>query len=154
MTEDQIWLVVGVVVAILVLRAMTVKKLNGPQAPFGGVKHNSRLRGGASPRVSSISDPGMVEAVRQMLEGGRFIEAVKYVKETKKIGLKEAKMLVESIQKNQMQKPSKKEKFSSTEIATRARHLKQGGHPIDAVKFVRDQTSMDLLAAKRFVDSL
>lgn len=157
MTEDQIWIIVGVVVVILVLRALTVRRVNGSAAHLQGIKNSSRSlksRRKSGIRTDSISDAGTVEAVRQMLEGGRFIEAVKYVRETKGIGLKEAKLFVESVQNNQVQKPSSKANFSSTEIATRAKHLRDGGHKIEAIKYVQDHTQMDLVTAKRFVESL
>ena len=156
MSEDQIWIIVSVVVVILVLRALTVKKL-GSSTNFGQMQQNSTrkpLTKSGTVRISSQADAATIEAVRQMLEGGRFIEAVKYVRETKKIGLKEAKLFVESVQNNQSQSAVKQEMMGSAELATRAKHLRDGGHKIEAIKFVQDQAGMDLASAKRFVEGL
>lgn len=159
MEMDQIWLIIGVIVVVLILRLIAVRRVGRPSGPAQGFSQKPSL----GSRLTK-NDAQLIQQVQQLLQGGRFIEAVKIVKESKRIGLKEAKEFVEAIQKNPTRNISTqgsvsgaaKEKAlnSSSEIETRARHLAQGGHVIEAIKYVREQSGMDLKSAKEYVETL
>jgi ribosomal protein L7/L12 len=93
------------------------------------------------------------QEIRNLIDQGRKIEAIKKVMAHTGKGLKEAKDYVDSLGKSD---PPEMVSLgiSSETLEFEVRELVNRGRRVEAVRKVRKLTGMDLKAAKEFVDSL
>lgn len=100
----------------------------------------------------------METAVRQLMDRGRKIDAIKLVREQTGMGLKEAKLYVEALISGDGPLPVPFHQTVSTDthadVVSEVRRLLSNGRKIEAIKYVREQTGMGLKEAKEYVESL
>ncbi|MBX9689158.1 MAG: ribosomal protein L7/L12 [Candidatus Obscuribacterales bacterium] len=103
----------------------------------------------------------VTESILRCVKEGRKIEAIKELREISGLGLKEAKDKIDElhfrISSGQhlvagIQAPSSR--VLSVDAAPELVELVRAGHMIEAIKFQRDKTGMDLSSAKEFVDRI
>lgn len=153
MTEDQIVLVAGIVVVVLILRAISTRRVGGPsvfhQGPSSVRPKSSRISS------SSISMEGVDGEVLELIHGNKIIEAIKLVREKHGIGLKEAKDYVEILRKGEPGDVPQKVGFKDvSDLRNEVMRLVREGKKIEAIKLVQDSTRMGLKQAKDLVEKM
>jgi ribosomal protein L7/L12 len=94
---------------------------------------------------------GLERQVRSLLEQGQKLEAVKLYKERTGASLKEAKEVVESIERGESPtSPPEPDGDMEAELL----RLLEAGKKIEAVKIYRQRTGVQLIEAKQAVEAL
>jgi ribosomal protein L7/L12 len=144
-------IIIAVVVLLGVIAALWMRRINSGSS--AGYIH---LESSSSPPVRL--DPSAERDLRQLLAGGQKIEAIKRVRELTSLGLKEAKDYVESLPSASPASISAGRAISASpieaDVEREARALLAGGNKIEAIKRVRELTSLGLKEAKDYVESL
>lgn len=99
--------------------------------------------------MSDSSDP-LPQDIREAIERGNLIDAIKLVREQTGLGLKEAKDLVDSQARENVTRPVRP--WSGTLPATAAAALQQG-NKIEAIRLLREETGVGLKDARQFIDA-
>lgn len=145
---DQIYIVVGIIIVVLILRAISTRKVGGPSALHQPSKNRT------IPRRSKINGP-VDEDVQQLIRDKKKIQAIKLVREKHGVGLKEAKEYVEALQKNQpIDLPKKVTMGDIPAVRDEALRLIREGKKIEAIKLMQDAAGMGLKQAKSLVEKL
>lgn len=128
-----------------------VDALESGQTPFYNVSNDL-----------SKTSTDLIAEVKQMLNQGIKIEAVKLVKEKLGLGLKEAKDFVDDIENGQNPTVSSStltssdnlQAIDSEEFVQKIYHLLYKNQKIEAVKLVVDAQGLGLREAKEYVDKI
>jgi ribosomal protein L7/L12 len=95
---------------------------------------------------------------RQILQVEGKVEAIKFVRQATKMGLREAKELVDNLalgsSSDNVLDERGRNKVSPEELEGKARQLLAKGRKFDAIKFVRQAGAMGLREAKEYVEAL
>lgn len=101
-----------------------------------------------------MTDPS--ERIAELIQQGRKIEAIKLLRETTGIGLKEAKEAVEQLSGettgSAQARPEPMPRPGS--VSEEVQNLAHQGNKIEAIKLLREQTGMGLKEAKQRVDAV
>ncbi|MFI6293091.1 ribosomal protein L7/L12 [Nonomuraea sp. NPDC050790] len=145
----EILLIFGVVAAIVVVSLVAL----------AGRRRGERSLPPPSPRSAADVEQEVLHYLRQ----GKTIHAIKIVRERTRLGLKEAKDLVEEVAAGRRRltdhpafagmRPSLPGRATG-DLAGRVRNLVAEGHREQAVYLVRGETGMAQEEAELFVDSL
>jgi len=148
----------AILIVAIVLAVLRTRVLNRPTPPPGPARED--------PQPSAAeSDPGMAEAdlaqVRKLLAAGKKTQAIKRVRGTGGLGFAQAKNLVDALQAGVVPRTAPGARARPTAVRTlapdvrrEARNLLDTGRRIQAIKLVREQTSLGLRDAKQAVDTL
>ena len=123
-----------------------------------GITKVSGVPSQRSARPSISSDPAT--AIRQLLDAGNKIEAIKIVRQQTNMGLKEAKDYVERLAKDELpvlsdtQASAPSARVAPGDMESRILILLAQHQKIEAIKLVREQTGMGLKEAKDYVEAL
>lgn len=148
MDMDQISIVVGIIVVVLILRAISTRKVGRPSS----FHQSSKSR--KIPKRSKINGP-VDEDVQQLIRDKKKIQAIKLVREKHGVGLKEAKEYVERLQKHQpTNMPKKATMRDIPAVRDEALRLVREGKKIEAIKLMQDATGIGLKEAKSLVEKL
>lgn len=93
-------------------------------------------------------------AVHEALQRGEILEAIKHLREATGLGLKEAKDVVEALQKGGTVNISMEVKSETTTLSPEALAALQNGNKIEAIKLVREQMGLGLKEAKDVVEAV
>ncbi|MFI9554041.1 ribosomal protein L7/L12 [Nonomuraea endophytica] len=140
-------LILGVVAAAVAVSLVTLGRRRGEQKP--------------PPSLHSPADTE--QEVLRLLQQGKTIHAIKIVRERSRLGLKEAKDLVEDVAAGRGRltdhpafagmRPSLPRRGTG-DLAGRVRNLVAEGHRQQAIYLVRGETGMAEDEAERFITSL
>ena len=92
--------------------------------------------------------------VVELLNNGQKIRAIKLYRELHGVGLKEAKLAVEAIERDPGSGPPKRSTTATEPWLEKVRDLISVGRKIEAIKHYRDHTGAGLAEAKRAVDDM
>jgi ribosomal protein L7/L12 len=145
-------IVILVLVALVVLRAMFLRRGRGEQ----------RFVTEATGRTVLTKAGGALDAtpleheVIRLLERNQKIQAIKLVRQHARLGLKEAKDVVEEVERTgRLRLPSRQPPpFVEEDVLGEARRLKHAGRAIEAIKLIRQRTGLGLKEAKDAYDAL
>ncbi|GIH71920.1 hypothetical protein Mth01_41730 [Sphaerimonospora thailandensis] len=126
---------------------------------FAAVRAGARPGGQLAWRTPGLLPPipaHVQHEVREMWAAGRKIEAIKLIRERTGLGLKEAKMIAETLGAGQAVPvhPAGSAHLAAPDLATRVRELKAAGRIEQAVFLVRGETGMGQTEAEAFVNTL
>jgi hypothetical protein len=100
--------------------------------------------------------PPFLARIHQLLAQRKTILAIKELRQASGLGLKDAKDLVEAIERGHI--PPAPAGFApermKSDLADRVRRLRDSGREMDAVQLVCDETGMRIVDAQTFVRSL
>ncbi len=151
MPLDPIWMA-GI--AVLVIAAIVIVLRQRSE----GITNVSSIPQARPGRTQLSADPAT--AVRQLLDAGNKIEAIKLVRQQTGMGLKEAKDYVEGLAATELPvltgatAQTRPAPIATTEMDVRVLELIAKNQKIEAIKFVREQTQMGLKEAKDYVERL
>ena len=94
--------------------------------------------------------PPLPQNVRDAIERGNLVDAIKLLRQQTGLGLKEAKDLVDSQVGGNVAKAARS--WSGTLPASAAAALEQG-NKVDAIRLLREQTGLGLAEAKAIIDA-
>ncbi len=143
-----VFVVIGGFTVIVFLLKLLLRK-NVEEIKFDPSKYNS------IPNEKDIK-----VKIDELLSKNNTIQAVKYLKDNKKMGLKEAKNMIEKYaESNSSAALNVFNKMKSTlddenELVTRIKSLLSQGKKIDAIKLVVESRKVGLKEAKNFVDTI
>ena len=154
---NESYLLAGVGALIVIALLMWLSRKNSAKDTFTGNVDSSGQTDLPSANSSSNIAPGSAEAeVCALLNSGKKIEAIKRVREQTGLGLKEAKDLVDALERGLSVSihagPHSPAGFSNPD--DEARKLVAAGKLIEAVKLVREHKHLGLKEAKDYVDRL
>lgn len=152
-------IVVLVLVALVMVRMMILRRGRGSRELFV-----TEATGRALPRVETTkprtgidSSPLELEVIR-LLEQRKKIQAVKVVRDHTRLGLKEAKDVVEEVERTGRLTlpplPTTASRLDEGDVLDRARELKRDGKAIEAIKLIRQHSKLGLKEAKDLYDTL
>jgi ribosomal protein L7/L12 len=155
--DNLSWLMIAVAVFVFgYMVAWLIQKNSAAKTFTGNVDDNAPIEANPSPYRSNIAPGNAEEVVRALLDSGHKIEAIKRVREQTGLGLKEAKDLVDA-----MERGASVALQSGTSLSTyqgdadrEARRLVAAGKAIEAIKLIRDQKNLGLKEAKDYVERL
>jgi ribosomal protein L7/L12 len=113
---------------------------------------------GPGPKVRAEDVPSDELGVRQLIDAGELIQAIKLVRSLTSLGLKESKDLVDAMQRGErpefpMYRPAKAPATGITpELEAEVQRLLAGGEKIQAIKLWREQTGWGLVESKDAVE--
>jgi ribosomal protein L7/L12 len=151
------WLILIVAVIVFANIVTWLIRKNAAEKTFTGNVDSSGYTETPSTHSSSNIAPGNAEeAVRALLDGGNKIEAIKLVREQTGLGLKEAKDLVDAMERGAAVsiQPGTDSPVFHGDVDSEARRLVAAGKVIDAIKLVRAQNNLGLKEAKDYVERL
>jgi len=151
------WLILIVAVFVFANIVTWLIRKNAAAKTFTGNVDNSGYTETPSTHSSSNIAPGNAEeAVRALLDDGNKIEAIKLVREQTGLGLKEAKDLVDAMERGAAVSilPGTDSPAFHGDVDSEARRLVAAGKVIDAIKLVRAQKNLGLKEAKDYVERL
>ncbi len=150
-------IVVLVLIALVMVRMMFLRRERGRDLFV------TEATGRALPRVQTTkprtgidSSPLELEVIR-LLEQRKKIQAVKVVREHTRLGLKEAKDVVDEVERTgRLTLPPLLTAThpDDVDVMDRARALKRDGKAIEAIKLIRQHTGLGLKEAKDAYDAL
>lgn len=100
--------------------------------------------------------PAFLARIHELLAQRKNIQAIKELRHASGLGLKEAKELVDAIERGHVPpapaglQPAQ----GQVDLADRVRQLRDSGRELDAVQLVCDETGMRIVDAQTFVRSL
>jgi ribosomal protein L7/L12 len=154
------YLLVGIAIALVIGVFVWMREKNSASNTFTGNVdsggHAGMSSAHASTQASNIAPGNAEEAVRAMLDSGNKIEAIKHVREQTGLGLKEAKDLVEAMERGAsvaLHATTAAPAFHG-DLDSKARRLVAAGKAIEAIKLVRERKDLGLKEAKDYVDQL
>ncbi|MGH8616524.1 MAG: hypothetical protein ACREUW_02445 [Burkholderiales bacterium] len=112
-----------------------------------------------APPTAGLPKPdwGSDSEVRLLLQRGQKIEAIKLLVTERRLGLKEAKDAVESLERAGVLPPPGADvalRVLTPEAVAEIRTLVAGGRQIDAIRLYRERTGADLKESKEAVEAL
>ena len=107
----------------------------------------------SEPLNSAVANEALLAEVRELLQAGQKIEAVKRVRETLKLGLKESKDIVDDVQRGRTI-PLNAAPPDPEPGLTRVHTLIAEGNKIEAIKEYRRLTGLGLKEAKDAVEAI
>ena len=150
-------------IVILVLAALVMLRMMFMRRERGKELFVTEATGRARPRTDLARPNGGVDAsplefeVIRLLEQRKKIQAIKVVREHTRLGLKEAKDLVEEVERTgRLRLPPLPTApyLDNDEVMAEARRLKRDGKAIEAIKLIRQHSRMGLKEAKDLYDTL
>ncbi len=111
----------------------------------------------ASVGISGSSNPQWLESVRQLVQSGQKIEAIKIFRQHTGMGLKESKDAVEALAAGLGVTTTIRSTQSSQlspEASSQVMQLLRDNRKIEAIKLIREQTGLGLKEAKDIADAL
>ncbi len=123
---------------------------------FAAVRAGARPGGQLAWRTPGLLPPvpaHVQQEVRELWAAGKKVAAIKLVRERTGLGLKEAKLLTETLGAGHAV-PSDPAGGAVPDLATRVRDLKAAGRTEQAVFLVRGETGMGQSEAETFVNAL
>jgi ribosomal protein L7/L12 len=169
-----VWIVaaVAVVLALVLGSVLAYRRgvASGRRAgdPFSHGPAELRATAIRLPVAAPETATNLIEVVRARLAAGRKIQAVKEIRSMTGLGLREAKELVEDVDAGRALPPWLGTPMESStpagasvdsgpalaEVGAVARRMRDRNGPIEAMKYVHEQTGMSLAEAKDYVDGL
>jgi hypothetical protein len=100
--------------------------------------------------------PQFLARIHELLAQRKNIQAIKELRKASGLGLKDAKDLVDAIERGHIPPvpPGFEPERMQTDLADRVRRLRDSGREMDAVQLVCDETGMRIVDAQTFVRSL
>lgn len=145
-------IVILVLVALVLVRAMFMRRDRGRELFVTEATGRTVLT-----KASGVLDATPLEhEVIRLLERRQKIQAIKLVRQHTRLGLKEAKDVVEEVERTgRLRLPHQQpQPFVAEDVLGEARRLKHAGRAIDAIKLIRQHTGMGLKQAKDAYDAL
>jgi ribosomal protein L7/L12 len=159
-----ILILVLVVVALVLLRSMLMRRDRGRELFVTEDKGRRPGRPAARPATSLVKADGGVDSsdleieIIRLLEQRQKINAIKLVRRHVRLGLKEAKDLVEEVERTGRLRlphiPGTPYALDDDDVLDQARRLKHEGKAILAIKLIRERTGLGLKEAKDTYDAL
>ncbi len=154
-------IVILVLIALVMLRMMFMRRDRGrelfvTQATGRAAPQLGPSAGFTKPTSGVDASPLEFEVIR-LLEQRKKIQAIKLVRDHTRLGLKEAKDLVEEVERTGHLRlpPLPTAPFlAETDVMERARELKRQGKAIEAIKLIRQHSRLGLKEAKDVYDGL
>lgn len=119
----------------------------------------SHAHGSTDPQ--QLSQSQLEDVVREMLQSGQKIEAIKILRAARNLGLKEAKDIIDAMSSGSpVQIPAALPKEDSTELRSvdgndeEIKWLIKQGKKIEAIKVMREKTGLGLAEAKSAVEQI
>ncbi len=138
----------GLLIAVVVVGVLLFRR------SWGNFPGESAVLPGQPP--SGMSE--MEAEVRQLLQQGQKIQAIKLVRERSEIGLKAAKAYVDGLERGEALPPPSSRPVTLDDVppdlVAEVGTLLARGQKIEAIKQVREHTGMGLKEAKDWVDRL
>lgn len=157
-------IVLLVLIAFLMLRMMFLRRERGRELFVTEATGRSGPRPDPPPALtkptSGIDASPLEFEVIRLLEQRKKIQAIKVVRDHTGLGLKEAKNLVEEVERTGRLRlpPLPTAPYSpyapETDVMDSARELKRDGRAIEAIKLIRQHTGFGLKQAKDLYDRL
>jgi ribosomal protein L7/L12 len=155
--DNSHWLlIVAAIIVCASLMTWLMRKNSAPKTFTGNVDNNHQAETSSAHISSNIAPGNAEEAIRALLDGGNKIEAIKRVREQTGLGLKEAKDLVDTMERGaavsihaDMPPP-----VFHGDLDSEARKLAAAGQKLEAIKLVRQQKNLGLKEAKDYVENL
>ena len=145
-------IVILVLVALVLLRTMFLRRDRGRELFVTEATGRTVLT-----KASGALDATPLEhEVIRLLERRQKIQAIKVVRQHTRMGLKEAKDVVEEVERTgRLRLPHQQPPpFVAEDVLGEARRLKHAGRAIDAIKLIRQHTGLGLKEAKDAYDAL
>jgi large subunit ribosomal protein L7/L12 len=145
-------IVILVLVALVLLRAMFMRRDRGRELFVTEATGRTVLT-----KASGALDATPLEhEVIRLLERRQKIQAIKLVRQHTRLGLKEAKDVVEEVERTgRLRLPQQTPPpFVAQDVLGEARRLKHAGKAIEAIKLIRQHTGLGLKEAKDAYDAL
>jgi ribosomal protein L7/L12 len=150
-------IVILVLIALVMVRMMFLRRERGRELFVTEATGRTRPRVETTkPRTGIDSSPLELEVIR-LLEQRKKIQAIKVVREHTRLGLKEAKDLVEDVERTgRLTLPPLPTApyLDDVDVMDRARELKRDGKAIEAIKLIRQHSKLGLKEAKDLYDRL
>jgi ribosomal protein L7/L12 len=147
-----------VVVALLLLRAMLTRRDRGRELFVSEATGRTPARTNFTKPVGGVDSSSLEFEVIRLLEQQKKIQAIKVVRQHTRLGLKEAKDLVEEVERTGRLRlphlPATQYTLENDELLGQARVLKRDGKAILAIKLIREHTGLGLKEAKDVYDRL
>ena len=154
---DIAYLLAGLVAIIVIVVLIRMANKNSSKESFtGNVDHDGHTEAAPVHTSSNIAPGNAEEAVRALLASGNKIDAIKRVREQTGLGLKEAKELVDAMERGApitIHAHTSSSAFHG-DLDDEARKLAAAGHKLEAIKLVREQKNLGLKEAKDYVERL
>lgn len=154
--DDSLWLIIGVAIIVCASLMTWLMRKNAAPKTFTGNVDSDQTEMPLAHVNSNIAPGNAEEAVRALLDSGNKIEAIKRVRDQTGLGLKEAKDLVEAMERGAS--VSLHANISTPvfhgDLDSEARRLASAGKVIDAIKLVREHKNLGLKEAKDYVENL
>jgi large subunit ribosomal protein L7/L12 len=150
-------IVILVLIALVMLRMMFLRRTRGRELFVTEATGRSRPRAELTKPAGGVDASPLEFEVIRLLEQQKKIQAIKLVREHTRLGLKEAKDLVEEVERTgRLRLPPLPTApyVGNDELMDQARQLKRDGKAIEAIKLIRRYTRMGLKEAKDVYDSL
>jgi large subunit ribosomal protein L7/L12 len=144
--------VILVLVALVLLRSMFLRRDRGRELFVTEATGRTMLT-----KTSGALDATPLEhEVIRLLERNQKIQAIKLVRQHTRLGLKEAKDVVEEVERTgRLRLPQQAPPpFVAEDVLGEARRLKHAGRAIEAIKLIRQHTGLGLKEAKAAYDAL
>ncbi len=146
---------IGAVIVVALLVWMG-RKDSAAETFTGNVEADGHTKAPSAHSHSNIAPGNAEEAVRALLDAGNKIEAIKQVREQTGLGLKEAKDLVEAMERGAsvaIRAGDSSPAFHG-DIDSKARSMVSAGQVVEAIKLIREQKHLGLKEAKDYVERL
>ena len=145
-------IVILVLVALVLIRMMFQRRDRGRELFVTEATGRTVL---AKPGATLDATPLEHEVIR-LLERRQKIQAVRLVRQHARLGLKEAKDVVEEVERTGRLRlpPQQPQPYVAEDVLGQARRLKSDGRAIDAIKLIREHTGLGLKQAKDLYDDL
>ena len=151
------YLLLGIGAIIVVAALVWMGRKNSTAKTFtGNVDSNVKTEVTSSGNSSNIAPGNAEEAVRALLDAGNKIEAIKRVRQQTGLGLKEAKDLVDEMERGAsvaLHAATPPSAFHG-DLDHEARKLSAAGKKLEAIKLVRERKNLGLAEAKDYVERL
>ena len=168
--ESETLLIIIVLFCLLVLAVVIMLLISGrskestdyitPKIPITGMGET-----GIGETGSGVTDTGgnftgsFDERLKKLIDQWRIIEAVKLVRETKNVGLKEARDYINNFMRGEESEgivfeSSEDEELTPDELDAEVYELLMKKQKIDAVKLVKENLNIGLKEAKDYVEEI
>jgi ribosomal protein L7/L12 len=150
--------VILVLIALVMVRMMFLRRERGRELFVTEATGRTPLPTAGRPKADGGVDATPLEfEVIRLLEQRKKIQAIKVVRQHTRLGLKEAKDLVEEVERTgrlRLPPMAALPHIDDEDVLDQARRLKSEGKAIEAIRMIRQHTRLGLKDAKDVYDRL